>query len=238
MDRKKDIPPASEWDVEIQKNLQAARFVVVFLSSQLLGKRESYVQKEIDLALNMASDRSKSQFLALIARLDYSNLPSTLNGLTTVDLTRADGDERLVELIKDELHIFTDPRDNQMYRTISIGDHVWFAENLNYEIADSWCYDDDTSKARNYGRLYTWQAARSVCPPGWHIPDDSEWRRLAIASGGYRDMDEGYPGTGQNVGRPKDAFDVLIKGGRSGFDALLGGYRDSTGQFKDWGRIG
>lgn len=235
---KRDIPPASEWDNEIRKNLQAARFVVIFLSSQLLGKNEGYVQKEIKLALSMASEKSNGQLLVLIARLDDSYIPSTLDGLTSVDLAEADGDERLAELIKDELHIFTDPRDNQMYRTIRIGDNIWFAENLNSEIADSWWYDEDPSNARPYGRLYTWQAARSACPPGWHIPNDSEWRQLAIASGGYRDMDEGYPGTGQKVGRPKDAFDVLIQGGRSGFDALLGGYRDSTGQFKDRGRIG
>lgn len=94
------------------------------------------------------------------------------------------------------------------YKTIGIGEQMWFAENLNY--ADSvaspnlkgntWCFDNDTNNCANYGRLYTWTAAldlpaeyksklagdagvlvaphRGICPEGWHVPSRIDWNNL------------------------------------------------------------
>lgn len=75
----------------------------------------------------------------------------------------------------------------------------------------SWCYDNDPKKCEVTGRLYTWAAAidsvglyddgngvecgygvdcslvdtvYGICPSGWHLPNDTEWKTLIATVGG------------------------------------------------------
>jgi uncharacterized protein (TIGR02145 family) len=78
----------------------------------------------------------------------------------------------------------------QTYRTVKIGEQTWMAENLNYEISSSTfgsCYGQigyayeipgALANCAKYGRLYDWKTAKTVCPIGWHLPTENEWRAL------------------------------------------------------------
>ncbi len=120
---------------------------------------------------------------------------------------------------------FTDARDGQSYAWVELDDgKKWMAENLNYETIDSWCYNEEENNCNTYGRLYTWDAALSACPDGWHLPSDIEWSFMANKYGGYYDSIE-------NDGDGEDTFDALIEGGTSGFEALFGGVRFTDSSF-------
>ncbi|TVQ89264.1 MAG: hypothetical protein EA393_07315 [Bacteroidetes bacterium] len=80
---------------------------------------------------------------------------------------------------------FTDPRDGKSYETVTIGNQVWMAENLAYEpTSGNYCAsDNDKSNVETYGYLYNWQTALNVCPVGWHLPSDNEWKELTTFVG-------------------------------------------------------
>jgi uncharacterized protein (TIGR02145 family) len=69
-----------------------------------------------------------------------------------------------------------DFRDGQKYRTGNVGGRIWMRENLNYKMANSWCYDHSESYCNKFGRLYDWNTAKKACPNGWHLPSREDWK--------------------------------------------------------------
>jgi|GEM_PF-1574838 len=153
---------------------------------------------------------------------------------------------------------FTDPRDGNVYQTVTIGDQVWMAENLRYlpsvvgpgrgsrTASYYYVYDYDgtdvnaakaTENYATYGVLYNWTAALSACPTGWRIPSDAEWTQLTD----YLGDDAG--------GKLKATGTIEAETGlwhspntgatnETGFTALPGGYRGSIDTFHYIGSSG
>ena len=83
-----------------------------------------------------------------------------------------------------------DSRDKQKYRTVVIDGRTWMADNLNYNAPGSTCYREDEDNCMVYGRLYTWEAAKSACPAGFRLPTNADFESLWKAAGG--DFNAGY----------------------------------------------
>lgn len=110
---------------------------------------------------------------------------------------------------------FTDPRDGNTYRKIEVAGKTWMGDNLNYEMNNSWSYNNQESNADKFGRLYTIEASKTACPDKWRLPSDQEWDNLI-----------------QSLG-DKPAFKMMKKGAWSNapatntfcFSAMPGGYK-------------
>jgi uncharacterized protein (TIGR02145 family) len=88
-------------------------------------------------------------------------------------------------LVAQDKGTFKDIRDGRDYRWMKIGPQVWMTENLRYNVpAASWAYNNDTVSEAKFGLLYTWKAAQTACPRGWHLPSDKDWSVLIQSLGG------------------------------------------------------
>ncbi|HPF92903.1 MAG TPA: fibrobacter succinogenes major paralogous domain-containing protein [Tenuifilaceae bacterium] len=149
--------------------------------------------------------------------------------------------------------------DGNTYNTVKIGTQVWMVENLNttkYSNGDFIPtgissantsgayenYDGNATYADTYGKLYNWHAVsdpRGLCPDGWHIPSDEEWKTLEIYIGmspeeaeeteGERGTDEGgkLKATGTdywispNTGATNEYGFTALPGGALEIDAFV-----------------
>jgi len=90
--------------------------------------------------------------------------------------------------------------EGQVYNTIQIFSQCWLKENLNVgtmipgpqemsnnSMIEKYCYNNEQDSCTKYGGLYQWgemmqytsqQGVQGICPSGWHLPTDEEWKVL------------------------------------------------------------
>lgn len=132
-----------------------------------------------------------------------------------------------------------DQRDGKAYETIDLGGKCWMASNLDVGVRidssenqldqgviEKYCYGDDPASCDDFGGLYQWnqamdysseEGAQGICPEGWHLPSDDEWKELEMHLGMTQEEADSKGWRGAGVG------DALKEGGASGFEGLLGG---------------
>jgi len=87
-----------------------------------------------------------------------------------------------------------------VYNTLQVFSQCWFRENLNIGtlinpgqdqtdngILEKYCLEDSEDSCSKYGAYYQWDevmqytlqpGVQGICPEGWHVPDDEDWKIL------------------------------------------------------------
>jgi len=151
--------------------------------------------------------------------------------------------------------------EGQTYNTIVVGNRCWLKENLNVGTMiptgqnqanngtiEKYCYDDLPANCETYGGLYQWKEAmqysatpdaQGICPPGWRIPTDDEWKMLEGAADSQFDFGDAEWDNmnfrGSDAGKNLKALNGWMYN-RNGLDdqgaaILPGGHRDFCGTY-------
>jgi len=140
--------------------------------------------------------------------------------------------------------------DGNKYNTIKIGTRTWMAENLKttklnngtelklaIENSDwqslttsGYCwYNNDPENSNEYGAIYNWYAIENdnICPDGWHISTEADWKVTANYLGGMDIAGEKMKESGISHWKGPNTNSNNI----SGFTALPGGARNYNGVY-------
>lgn len=157
--------------------------------------------------------------------------------------------------------------EGNIYPTVQIGEQCWMAQNLNVgdrvnaddiseenSTIEKYCYNNREEYCAEYGGLYTWEEMmqynnsdginRGICPEGWHIPSDEEWKQLERFLGmSIIDSDaDGWRGDGIGEKLKEEGIahweSPNVANDESGFAARPGGYLHPDKTYNNVGLTG
>lgn len=256
----KDVAGSSFGDViassSAKQSSSSSSSVKVTSSSDYASSSSSAPTEDPESSSSVASSSSEKLSSSLASSSSVSS--SSLESSSSIESSSSVKDGSEYDAVAQTL---TDLRDDQVYKTVKIGDQIWMAENLNFEYdegaAGSFCYNNKADSCAKYGRLYLWSAAmdsaavfsddaegcgfgtacasketfRGLCPEGWHLPSTTEWETLFATVGGMDNAGKMLRSASGWIEECSDGEDAY------GFKALPAGYRFNFGSFNDAGSM-
>lgn len=127
----------------------------------------------------------------------------------------------------------------------------------NNDSIDKYCLSDKKVNCDTYGGLYQWAEAiqyfdgasnktfkqlsptiiiQGVCPTGWHIPTNKEWRTMLESEG---TIQESWSGVKLNMNaaswkNPDESYENSFKSLTGGMRDFVGSYSDADGRYGYW----
>ena len=221
------IVPSSSKDIELGEKSSSGS-LVNFSSS------ETSVSSSSSVKLSSSSVASSSSIL-----VEYVD-PSTVVKGTMTD----ERDGQTYKTVKIGTQTWMAENLNYAYTDVPYNYSGYTSDST------SWCYSNAAANCTKYGRLYTWAAAmdsvgtwsangkgcgysktcsptypvRGVCPEGWHLPTQTEWKTLFTAVGGSSTAGKMLKSTSgwNSSGNGTDAYS---------FSALPAGLRNYNGYY-------
>ena len=154
-----------------------------------------------------------------------------------------------MDAIRGKDSTFKDLRDGRVYKTVTIGDQTWLAEDLKFKFRGSSATDTSACLNRStnadtcetYGQRYKWlqvvnnqdgcvststacspalpDTVQGICPNGWHLPSMQEWGKLIALVRG--ETTSAYPYKIAFFSRK--GYPGAVGGNESGFDLVVSG---------------
>ncbi|MBK7028577.1 MAG: hypothetical protein IPH45_04960 [Bacteroidales bacterium] len=142
-----------------------------------------------------------------------------------------------------------------MKENLNIGTMIPGAQSMaNNAVLEKYCHSDSQDSCTKYGGLYQWDEVmqylvtgyQGICPQGWHLPIDEDWKVLegavdthtAIGSPDWDNLNLRGVNSGENL----KSSSFWLEGGNGsdayGFDARPGGYLVQGGAFGSTGYDG
>ena len=159
---------------------------VVAESSSSEKSSSSVAESSSSVESSSSEEPSSSSVVESSSSVAESSSSLEIESSSSITLSSSSETPTVKSIYDAENNTLTELRDNQVYKTVTIGEQIWMAENLNYDYkagSKSFCYNDSTKYCDSYGRLYVKEIKDTVCPDKWHLPDSLEWEKIIQIAG-------------------------------------------------------